>query len=365
MYTSFHIKNFRCFEDLEFNDLARINLIGGRNNVGKTSVLEAIFLHQGRYDAVLSRMEVDVRRPSPYLKSEEIIGSRLRNWGNLFFGLDASRTISISGIHQNETESQELVTGENHADNLITIQIVSASDLEWTELQRFAPLMSPTDSLPYTDVLRFDIDNKHYHMLLYDNHASFANIPPAKNINTIFLPDRKRISLKDNADRFSNLLRQKQTSLVDDILRIIEPRIKEIELLSDGLYADVEGLKGLIPLDNMGEGISRITSAVLAVSNTPNGIVLIDEIENGLHYSILKDIWLAMASAADEFNTQIFATTHSLETIRAAHEAFQGNEDYDFRYHRLDRDPETDKISVMTYDQELMEAATDLAYEVR
>jgi len=49
MYQSFHVKNFRCFDDLQLNDLARVNLIAGKNNTGKTSLLEALFLHAGAY----------------------------------------------------------------------------------------------------------------------------------------------------------------------------------------------------------------------------------------------------------------------------------------------------------------------------
>ena len=47
MYKSFKIKNFRCFKELAITSFKRVNLIAGLNNVGKTALLEALFLHCG------------------------------------------------------------------------------------------------------------------------------------------------------------------------------------------------------------------------------------------------------------------------------------------------------------------------------
>jgi AAA15 family ATPase/GTPase len=121
----------------------------------------------------------------------------------------------------------------------------------------------------------------------------------------------------------------------------------------------------LVPLSVMGDGVTRLTSLVLAVATFRNGIIVVDEIENGLHYSILADIWKAIATAAHTFNTQIFATTHSREMILAAHQAFSERETYNFRLHRLDRSKKTGQIKAVTYDKETLEAAIDSDFEVR
>ena len=109
----------------------------------------------------------------------------------------------------------------------------------------------------------------------------------------------------------------------------------------------------------------RITSLLLAISTTPNGIVFIDEIENGLHHSIQVEVWKAIAEAARAYNVQIFATTHSLEMIQAAHKAFLDDEPYDFRLHRLHRSTKTDEITPTTFNKFSMSAAIDLEAEVR
>src|SRR5258706_16433422 len=56
MYKSFEIKNFRCFEDFKIDDLQRINLITGKNNVGKTALLEALFLYSGERNPQLTQL---------------------------------------------------------------------------------------------------------------------------------------------------------------------------------------------------------------------------------------------------------------------------------------------------------------------
>ena len=92
-------------------------------------------------------------------------------------------------------------------------------------------------------------------------------------------------------------------------------------------------------------------------------MVLIDEIENGLHYSVLTQVWQAIAKAARQNDVQVFATTHSWECIRAADEAFAAEEPFDFRLHRLDRIG--DAIEVVSYDQEGIEVSLTTGLEMR
>jgi len=113
----------------------------------------------------------------------------------------------------------------------------------------------------------------------------------------------------------------------------------------------------------MGEGMTRIASLILAIGNAENGVVLIDEVENGLHHTILKDFWKVIYKAAYEFNTQIIATTHSRECINAAHEAFKETTKNEFQYYRLDKVDGI--IQPFIYDSETLEAALDINIEVR
>ena len=91
--------------------------------------------------------------------------------------------------------------------------------------------------------------------------------------------------------------------------------------------------------------------------------MLIDEFENGFHYSVLPDVWRVIDNASKIFKTQIFASTHSREAIMAAHTHFYKQERYDFRFFRLQ---ETNgKIKVVSYEKEILQAAFESDIEVR
>ena len=111
----------------------------------------------------------------------------------------------------------------------------------------------------------------------------------------------------------------------------------------------------------------RLLSMVLAIVSAPNGWLLVDEIENGLHYSVLEAVWEAIAVASEKTKTQVFATTHSFECIQAAHRAFKKRSgrkrQYDFAYHRLDR--KGDQITAHTFDEEMLDAVENSDLEIR
>ena len=86
------------------------------------------------------------------------------------------------------------------------------------------------------------------------------------------------------------------------------------------IWGDI-GLSELVPLPAMGEGITQIARLVLAIASAPDGVVLVDKVENGIHHSVLPDVWRAIDEVAKQFRTQIFATTHSFECIEVAHQA--------------------------------------------
>ena len=110
--------------------------------------------------------------------------------------------------------------------------------------------------------------------------------------------------------------------------------------------------------------MSRLLSHLLAIAEAKNGIALLDEIENGLHYAALPGVWKAIADAARRSNTQVFATTHSLECVSAAHEAFKESDTYDLRVHRIDLEDDG-MHRVATFDEENLETALDQNWEVR
>ena len=129
------------------------------------------------------------------------------------------------------------------------------------------------------------------------------------------------------------------------------------------LYADV-GLESLVPLGFMGDGIGRLLSMVLAFHSARDGMLLIDEIENGLHHSVLPEVWKSLNWLSREFNVQVFATTHSYECLVAARDAFNATGDQDLLIHRLGR-PDGELIQAVTYPFETLDFALEYGSDIR
>ena len=104
-------------------------------------------------------------------------------------------------------------------------------------------------------------------------------------------------------------------------------------------------------------------SVALAIGDADGGVVLVDEIENGLYYQVMEKVWAAIGEMAEASGVQLFATTHSDECFRAAHRAFSGMHEYNFRLHRLDRVGGENRS--VTFDQEMLETAIRSGLEAR
>ena len=172
------------------------------------------------------------------------------------------------------------------------------------------------------------------------------------------------IKSSDNVEQLSRLRREGKHSKVEEVLRYVEPRLRSIFIDAAGtprVFTEIEGYDKPVPISLMGTGIVRLLSITLAMSDAAGGIVLVDEIENGLHHSVMQSVWDGIAEFAREFDVQVFATTHSWECARTAQQAFSVNEMVeDFRYHRVDRRMDTGEILVRTYSPESLEASFEI-----
>ncbi len=358
MLRTLEVKNFRCFTDFHIGLLDRINLITGRNNVGKTSLLEALFLYSGHYNAQLPHRLNSFRGLHRFaLRAEDV-------WGWLFHVADMDRTITFRAKDE---------AGIVH---VVTLTLTPAATLTETPKGEEDKLSEPKQG-----VFSSIIDSRELTITVKNGKgkkwtvratitedgikATTPSRPPPTKHTAIFLSTRSR-NAEDDANRYSDVERQLRQEDIIAQLKIVEPRIRRLSLLTSGgspvLNADV-GIGHLMPLPFVGEGTTRLLSIALAIADTPGGTVMIDDIDSGFHYTVLTDVWKAIALGARRNNVQIFATTHSRECVQAAHEAFADSEPYDFRLYRLERSNE--HIVAKTYDQETLSTALESDLEVR
>jgi len=356
---SFTLKNFRCFQYLTLEPLERVNLIAGKNNVGKTSLLEAIFIFINPTNPE-SLFQVNRLRGLTIISRIEDI----EEMKGFFFDQDVDKIIELSSIEGNNLQRslkiRFLEPGESPLsifDPLFDNELFQANESLTTEDRSYDTIvLDYQDPTSKTGTSRTTVraDGR---LLRSSRRQKFPL--------GIYLTTSTR-SPREDSERFSNLERVGRQDEVLKTLRLLEPRLQRLTLLvvdrEPIIHGDI-GMNELVPLPLMGEGIGRLLSIILAIANAKGGTILIDEIENGLHYSVLTDVWKAIADAARRVDVQIFATTHSQECIRAAHEAFENTEQYDFRYHRLEQ--VKDEIRAVTYDQETLATSDEMNLEMR
>ena len=196
--------------------------------------------------------------------------------------------------------------------------------------------------------------------------GSFPELPPLVWLGA------NRAEVRSHARRYSELYRNGDANILLDILKDIEPRLRSLVVLTmqrDEAYpaaavleADL-GFDQTFPLDSMGDGFSNVIAILSAVGAAKKGLCLVDEIDNGIHYSLLARLWRSVGSAADVYDTQVWATTHSYDCVAAIYEAFHDTPD-SLRVHRLER--KTDgTVIVHTFDHAMLGRALESGLEVR
>jgi len=369
MLRSFKLKNFRCFNNLTLEPLERVNLIAGKNNVGKTSLLEAIFIfiNPTKPDSLLQINRLrGITRTVQFEDIEEIRG--------FFYSQDLEEAIELSSVEEDSVQRSLKIyldkseKFQKEQMRQLPLSLLSANDLDDSMSEIYESLTTEVKAYD-TLVLEYYDANKTKHLSRISFTADGRLIGRSRRERFplgIYLTSSIRSSREDT-ERFSNLERVGRQDELLESLRLLEPRLQRLTLLvverEPIIYGDI-GMNQLVPLPLMGEGIGRLLSILLAISNAKGGTVLIDEIENGLHYSVLTGVWRAIADAARRADTQVIATTHSQECIIAAHKAFEKSEKYDFRYHRLER-ARSEILQALTYDRETLATSDEMNLEMR
>ena len=352
MLKSVRIRNFRVLDDLFIDRLSRVNLITGRNNAGKTSLLEALFLLSGAGNPHLALNSNVIRIPDiPMSGPREIL--RETYWKPMFTKLDTDRVIEIEGVHVARGPLNLRMLLERPT--VVELPLGDSKEISARDLYGERPLLLSFKAGPEPEVEG---------RIRYAGQSVQIDQP---NIPVPFdaaILSTQVMNHPDNAERLSRLRKRKQDAQLLNALRIIEPKLQSIEVNSSSgfpmIWGDIE-LPELVPLAMMGEGMARLARLVLAIATVPGGLVLVDEIETGLHHAVMADVWRAVERAAQQSDTQVVATTHSYECIRAAHEAL-GSDD-GFLLHRLEASDAGNRC--VTYRPESIDAAMRHDLEVR
>ena len=318
---SFYLKGFKVIEDLEVKELAPMNLIAGDNNVGKSTLLEALYLllsPNNIYECLLQLAckrfgfspDIDTARNDE--TRQKLILSFFKNW---IFNLGETISLqtkqekiklTLGYFYREHTKGED---GELYRKKAFVTDKQKLDRLEWKYLQKAICIaINERESIYSLEGTSFIYGPEQY--------SSPKNV---QLIQTTFS------SKEQNARLWNNISLTGLEKYVVKALQLIDPDVenlaflKEEENIASNIYVPYITLKnhqGRYPLRIMGDGMNRILSLILSIVNCANGVCLIDEIENGIYYRRQSEIWEMIALLVEQLHIQIFATTHNLDCIR-------------------------------------------------
>ena len=168
--------------------------------------------------------------------------------------------------------------------------------------------------------------------LIYRRNSSYVESEEKQRINFQYVPT-KTTSMDELGVLWDKVALTHYEKYTIDALRLIEPHIEDIRfVIKDERTNERTAIVKLFdeelrfPIRSMGDGIVRILQLILNMYAAKDGLYLIDEFDNGLHYSVQKSLWQMIFSLAKQLNIQVFATTHSWDCIQSFTEVSIENE---------------------------------------
>jgi AAA15 family ATPase/GTPase len=314
MLDHLHIQNYRLFKELHLEPLRRVNLITGKNNTGKTAILEAIRIIDSEADeSVICNI---------IYKRNDFGNERLYTESSIFFNYSLNNDIILNDLKiLFEYTNQRKTSG-----NVFSSQ-------NGSENKRI---------LIVTNNMKYPNDES----ILIPFDTSFDNVALWK---TIDLSPRKKDIIA--------ILKTVENKILDVGLDI-ETKLPKILLTN---------LEFPIPLKHLGDGINRIFTIALALVNAKNKILLIDEIDLGLHHSVQKKLWEIIFKFSKELNVQVFATTHSQDCVEAfTHVLNEKDNENEGQYIRLQRSRlDESVIEPIYYDAQKLKNSINYHLETR
>ncbi len=312
MLKALNLRQYRGFESYQLADLARVNLLVGKNNVGKTSIIEAV--------------ELLLSGGSVHALSESV---RRRNE----FGRGMRHALDISHIfhgHQCTPGACFDLSGSRNRPRLRG-KIVALEEVDKTEMRVWQPwIHHPDEESEAGFGLRLFLDGQPPIVLPVAENGLLISGPWARsqgNGHVNFL----NLNLSSMQSAWNAIVEARLEEEIFKAMHILMPTIDSIHFLvgdrQEGILIGREGAALRLPIGSYGDGMRRLLAISLALVGTQNGCLLIDEIDTGLHWTVMEDMWRLVVEAAQRYSVQVFATTHSYDCIRGLGSLIQSRPD--------------------------------------
>ncbi len=352
MLNSLEIKNYRNLKYLRIEKLGRVNLIVGKNNTGKSSLLEAVMI---------------LGASNPMNAIQSILEQRLENFtaddGNGEF-LNEGVSEIISNIFYKKDIDTKIYVGDDVKNIYLTFNLSDTQhNYNPTLVIKKSNGEHITTGLGMNLLRLFEIreplNGKRKEETRYVSSSIFQDLQ------------------KDAINNWSTIsLNQEKEKYVIKSLRILNSDIEQFNFVpvskSDSKYFETKqrpivrlSTGEITNLRSMGDGINRILTIILAMVNCENGYLLIDEFENGLHYSVQEKLWEIIFHLAERLNVQVFATTHSSDCINSFAKVLNHQQKPDDFGKQIRLENFDGNIEAIEYDAETLFVATEQDIETR
>ena len=364
MISDLDIEGYRGLKSLKMNGFGRINLLVGKNNSGKSSVLEALHL-LGAQSNILSAIALVCGGRDEILPPDESLTKRLMSdiesdISHLFTGheLEIGKNLYVRATDRAAKRVLSLKITDPTGDELSAEDTqVDLLDLSSGQNEALTPRLALTiTGLADTKVLLSRRGGLSYNAIERVQRLK-RSISDQSAVKTVTIPTGSS-SPPELARALNAAIDARREKDVVTALNFLDSDIEDIFPIAEmpryisrgGIKLGLKGGHKRVPLGSMGDGVRRMLALALQIPQAQDGLLLIDEIDTGLHYTILERMWDFLYKTAQEFNVQVFAATHSSDCVKSLASICQDHtlDQSKVTIHRIEKD----KKSSIPYSEE-------------
>jgi len=388
MLDSLIVKNFRCLEDFSVEKLGRVNLIVGKNNSGKSTVLEALRLFAGNAQRpLLEAISVehdektrtgeaersDPELPMPY--QDFFTGRRFPSDDTTVIQIgDAASQHDLLRIeHVLVVETDEAVTDGTTGETVTRVR-----------RERISKSEAAASSDELKQALMISKGTQRFPIVLLDRPLSRSRYAMVESVGSLpcSMVATQFGSSDEMADLWDKIVFTEHEEVVKQAMQIIAPEFENLTFVRNeeprnalarvaiqrSARVKLSNVPRPVPLGSLGDGMLRVLQLALRIFPAKGGFLLIDEFENGLHYSVQERVWALLFEMAKRLDIQVFCTTHSWDCIESFSKVARAREDVEgvlFRVGKSVRTSDCGRVIATVFDEDRLHNITQSQAEVR
>ena len=310
--TDIEIKQFKCFTDFKASGFKRVNLIGGKNNIGKTALMEACWINV--YGNNFSHLLTVIAAMKFSRENLNFVGKDI----NGKYLLESTKNYStISNIHNKK----------------FSIVIDGAIKEYYLKINENESTVNP------------------------DKHLITTSFVDNCDIISSFGWDNQKLS-----DIYQIIQRKDKESYLNDFIHEFDDDIDKFKIIGNKPQCKVN--REYRDITEFGDGLNSYISMLCALYACENGYLFIDEIDNGIYYEHFDRLWEIILTLSKETNCQVFATTHSKEMLESFARVAKKLDEQDISYTLLVKNKQQE-LKTISFDYEMLEYSMSQEHEVR